>query len=270
MALILFFGDMDSCSHCKKDVPADAAIYCDLCHSCLHSTCSGLSRNDVLYMRSKNRKLTYHCATCTDLKSQLSKIHQLTDLVNSLQNEILSLKAKVDVAASITGGKPDITHNLTIAEDIISEVMEREKRRNNLIIFNLPEMERATRIEQTAADTASVQDIFTYLGVSTEVSNPVRLGKYDPTSIQRKRPLRITLPSTTVINEVLRGNKKIKQMERFKSVVINKDKTPNQLRFFKSVKEQLNARLSSGETALTIRYIRDVPTIVEMGNHSGN
>ncbi|KAK9685607.1 CENP-B N-terminal DNA-binding domain [Popillia japonica] len=143
-------------------------------------------------------------------------------------------------------------HNLTIAEDIISEVMEREKRRNNLIIFNLPEMERATRIEQTAADTASVQDIFTYVGVSTEVSNPVRLGKYDPTSIQRKRPLKITLPSAAVINEVLRGNKKIKQMERFKSVVINKDKTPNQLRFFKSVKEQLSARLSSGETALTI------------------
>lgn len=152
-------------------------------------------------------------------------------------------------------GKLDILPNLMDMENIISEVVEREKRKNNLIIFNLPEVGKITRTEQAAADTAAVQDILIYLDVSADVSYPIRLAKYDPTNVLRKRPLKITLSSTAAINEVLRDNKKLRESERFKSIYIAKHRTPHQINLYKSVKQQLNARLSSGETALTIRYI---------------
>lgn len=56
-------------------------------------------------------------------------------------------------------------------------------------------------------------------------------------------------------------------MEKFESVVINKNEISNQIGFVKSVKEQLAVRLSSGKATLTIRYICTYVTCQQLPNH---
>ncbi|GJQ81977.1 hypothetical protein Trydic_g6857 [Trypoxylus dichotomus] len=66
----------------------------------------------------------------------------------------------------------------------------------------------ASRAKQISADTASIKDIFTKLPV--DASNPIHLGKYDSMNITRRRLVKITWPSTTCVNKVLRNSRKLK------------------------------------------------------------
>ncbi|GJQ80578.1 hypothetical protein Trydic_g19982 [Trypoxylus dichotomus] len=49
--------------------------------------------------------------------------------------------------------------------------MEKEKRKRNLVIFNLPELESVLRAEQISADTASIKDIFTKINLPVDTWN---------------------------------------------------------------------------------------------------
>lgn len=45
--------------------------------------------------------------------------------------------------------------------------------------------------------------------------------------------------------------------------MLKNDLTRNQRRYFKTLQSELNRRLANGERNLTIRYVDNVPTIVD-------
>ncbi|KAK9670996.1 hypothetical protein QE152_g41047, partial [Popillia japonica] len=92
---------------------------------------------------------------------------------STLQNELRELKeeCKVNDFSNVDKDTPDVF----MMEKIVQEVAEREKRRNNLIIFNVPELEGGSKTDQVAADTASVADILKIVDISLERVSPTRL-----------------------------------------------------------------------------------------------
>lgn len=250
------------CYVCNIDASEENGIACDLCHAIVHTTCSGLSRTEIQCIKNKNRKLTFHCDTCMDVKSQLSKIRELTETVSTLQNEITSLKEKLSPLTS----NFDQRLNPFEVEDIIREVSEREHRKNNLIIFNLSELPNASREEQCAGDLETIREVFSGLGVTANILNSQRMGRFDPTIEDRKRPLKITLSDSNMIPGILRKAKELRKNEKFKVIYISKDRTPFQIKLYKTIKEQLNTRLAAGESDIFIKYVGDIPRIVSRRN----
>lgn len=247
------------CYICKGDLIIENEISCDLSKEPMHSTCSGMSRLEIQCFKSKGRTLSFYCTSCRDVKQLLSKMDQLTSVVDSLRDEIENLKKPaLSNASSPTNDLDHITF-----ENIVSEVTERLKRRNNLIIFNLPELETGGKAEQIASDIDSVREILGPLNVPFEGLIPVRLGKFDASQHPRKRPLKLSLRNQEDVIHSLRGSSKLKQIEKFKSVSLSKDKTPLQNSLYRTVKHQLRERTDAGEVGLRIKYFNDVPKIIQ-------
>ncbi|KAJ3646450.1 hypothetical protein Zmor_024038 [Zophobas morio] len=89
----------------------------------------------------------------------------------------------------------------------------------------------------------------------------IRLGKRNTEAI-RPRPIKVTINDENDLMYFIPEAKKRKDVEYYQNCSIVSDKTPQQLAYYKEVKQQLKTRMDNGETNLRIRHINDVPKIV--------
>ncbi|GJQ76674.1 hypothetical protein Trydic_g15530 [Trypoxylus dichotomus] len=237
-----------SCGICSKELVSEKEIACDLCRKVMHSVCAGLSIAEMQCLKSRDRKVSFYCAVCSDFEQQL---HNLTSLVHDLQNEIKELKKK-----TASGMDMDIFDR----EAVIQEVMDREWRTESIMFFNVPEETSGDKNCQVADDVVTCKNILSTL---TGPIRPIRLGRYDPSKSNRKRPIKITPRSNGQVNRAIRNYKHLKCSTVFKLVNVSKDKTPQQIVLYRRVREELHARKSTGESDIYIKYIRDIPKIVK-------
>ena len=72
------------------------------------------------------------------------------------------------------------------------------------------------------------------------------------------RPLKLTLKSASHVKWILKNREKIMPS----GVACASDKTLRQQEYYKSLKDQLDARQKDGEKDLKIKYVKGVPRIV--------
>lgn len=243
------------CSICSKDLSPEKEVACDLCKHFVHSVCSGLSRLETQCLKSKDRKITFYCPECSDFKAQLKNMHTLTKLVQDLRDEVNTLKRNA---------AHDVEGDVYQTEKVVQELMDRERRKNNIVLFNITEANAGDKNDQVAADVTTCKEILSVLGVSPNIPiKPVRLGKFDPTKADRKRPIKIDLGDTVLVDKVIRNCKHLRTSTTFNSVGISKDRTPSQTAFYHKVRQELLRRKDAGETNIFIKYVKDMPTIVK-------
>ena len=112
-------------------------------------------------------------------------------------------------------------------DENVAELRERERRKNNIIVFNIEESSKDNSEERKQDDKAAVHDILFELNIATELSNPVRLGpKRDGSSYPR--PMRITDEDETMKWNVLKEAKNLRNAreEALKKVYTKKNMTP--------------------------------------------
>ncbi|KAJ3646788.1 hypothetical protein Zmor_024360 [Zophobas morio] len=131
------------CSRCNEDGPD---INCNLCKIRFHGSCAGLSRSEISCIKSANRKLKFFCDECLDLKSWSKKIVDLQSELKDLKTEVSSLKSLLD--EKITERSVNAVDNSSINQNsdcnmIINEVLERQKREANVIMFNVTESQKS-------------------------------------------------------------------------------------------------------------------------------
>ncbi|GJQ88113.1 hypothetical protein Trydic_g8620 [Trypoxylus dichotomus] len=131
-------------------------------------------------------------------------------------------------------------------------------------------MDSGSKTEQISEDTSVIKEMFSAMNIKVDTISPIRLGKYDPTSSARRRPVRIRLPHTDGVADVIRLSGKLKSIDKFKLVSLSRDRTPTQIGYYKRIKHQLTDRTLAGETGLSIKYIHGVPKVVQARNYSGN
>lgn len=249
-----------ACSSCKENVAPDKEVICDLCRYRFHATCVGVSRTEAQCLRGKDRKVTFYCPNCSDFKLQLRNLHDLTATVTHLQKEIEQIRERA------VQGSPKENMDVFETENIIHEVAERERRKNNLIIFNVPEESSGTKNSQISADVATVGEIFQTLNISSTDAKPLRLGKFDPSKSDRKRPLKITLPDVQDVKKALKNYKNLREVDKFKTFYLSKDKTPFQVNLYRKARKELLDRRAAGEHDVRIKYVNDVPRIVKINS----
>lgn len=266
--------DSQNCGSCNIVVRDDeAAIECELCRFWFHCTCQNVSKK--LYDTISDPDcdaLHWYCRTCngtagnmlimmTSLQSKQSKL-QLE--MNGLKDEMKDCKIEiVDSQQRIEKTLEEFKQEISDREDSslhcsmdkveklftdkLEDFEEREKRKNNLIIFGIPESHSLNPESRKKEDLDNVYSIFHRdLDVkSQEVKTLYRLGKKSDSP----RPLKVVMGNEATREEILREARKI----RLNTVQINKDFTKTERSEYKRLKKEMLERTEKGEENLVIR-----------------
>ena len=150
-------------------------------------------------------------------------------------------------------------------EEQFEEKEEREKRKNNIVIVNIPESDKETNKEREIDDITHAASLLNkVLEVNEEeISNPIRIGKKREGN-KKPRMLKLTITSEekkkNIIKNAYQLNLNVK--DPYKRVYINNDLTPMQRDQEHRLRDELRRRKADGETNLKIRsgkIVREEP-----------
>ena len=153
----------------------------------------------------------------------------------------------------------DQTHAAPVQQQIVGmfdQYLDKEKRKNNVVVFNLPESTCQTNSDRMKEDVNSfIQMVREDLHLSVSVSKCFRVGKRVDT---RPRLLIVSLESEWDKWDVLRQAPLLKYANRSPRVFINPDLSVHERVEAKRLREELAKRKASGETNIKIQRGRIV------------
>lgn len=262
---------MNNCINCSGAIkPNSTTIHCDVCHNNLHLQCVGLTEGDMKFTRSKSKSVKVVCNNCSCNMNQFKNFKELTDSLRHEFTNSLNL-IRADFEAQINNLKMSMTSVIPPSpvvqtEEIIQEVIERQKRQNNIIIFGIPEQDNSLdNTQRTEQDNLVTNNVLHLVkpSLQTNVIKIQRLGRYNLDNT-RARPIKVTFDNCTEISDILRNGKNLKSKAEFNMVSLSLDRTPKQLEYYKLLKQQLTERIAKGENNLRIRHFNGVPKIVHL------
>ena len=131
----------------------------------------------------------------------------------------------------------DSVENIT--SSLANEQKEREKRKLNVIVYNVPESNATTGLERKEEDLTRLNCLFKdYLQVSPDITKVIPLGKKS----DKPRLLKVSVASIDQRSNILRNKVKFKQdsnPEHVKNIYISPDFTPLEQKRRKALHEQL-------------------------------
>lgn len=268
----------NKCPNCNAAIKAGTSTQCDGCHADVHLSCVGMNLDDIRITRNKSKSVKILCSQCnkymgeigvikglissikdefvkrfTSIEDRLERI-PLID-VDEMKTSIQNLQKKVDgikIPDSVTSS------SINDYEDLIQEVSEREKRKKNLMLFNVSEQNHSSADERNAADREIVNSILRSANIPDSEFKIIRLGKY---GVSNNRPLKIIFKNEGNVHAVI---KKAKDIRREKNISVSYDRTPKQIEYFRRLKESMNERIGNGETNLCIKYVDGRPKITHL------
>lgn len=246
--LIVNYNMAIICCKCNTDIDEnDNYFECDSCRRPIHANyaCSELSASEIKCMQLKKRILRF---LCTDCNKGLLLIPSLVRSIEELKVDIENLKLKCINTSNANSGQP-LKVNEIAPEEIISEMLERQKRANNIMIANLNEPNSNTE------DLTSVKSLLKEINVDVDDIKVTRIGKPNK---QRPRLLKVILKNPEDAITVLKSKRNIKET----NIKIFQDQTKRQIQYYKDIKNELQRLIDNGDNTKTIRYINNKPTIV--------
>ena len=139
-------------------------------------------------------------------------------------------------------------------KDIVSKVesLEREKRRNNLVLYNLKESDKDEAMQRYVEDENHIKKIFgqELQRDNFKIERIVRLGiKKD----NLRRPTLVEMRSEREKIDILRNAKMMRYSTEYPKLYINKDLTVTERKRVKELRDQLRERRNGGEGEFIIK-----------------
>ena len=146
---------------------------------------------------------------------------------------------------------------------VFDEFLEKDKRKNNLVIHNLPESEVSSLAERSEKDIKLFKDVVRdTFKMNVTVSKAFRVGKVVQT---KPRLLIITLATPGVKGDILRIAPQLRNSDTWGNIYITPDLTKTEREAARKVREELAARRAAGESNLTIRKGKVVSVVQPAG-----
>lgn len=273
------------------------------CQRWLHRECLGISKTEYQRICADNKLKWYCSRTdCVQSSDQpqnliLSQLTLLTAKITDLADKVdvlISLPAKVDNLVSQMEGlnknlsqlenRLSVNESKVIAlekkieesahsdgktegntESIIAEISDRARRSKNVMLFNLPESQDKNveaRIKHDNELVSRLLDSF----LSDASSNSFKTARVGKRNLNKIRPLKVILNNESDVIRFLSGfsSESAARMDQsFSTVKASRDRTPREMELFKSLKSELEERVSQGEEGLSIKYKNNIPSIVK-------
>lgn len=182
-----------------------------------------------------------------------TKISDLTVMATATENKILSIESEIKTIKNknvIEG-----TSAPGFDENIMRELQERATREKNVIVVGIPECKTMDSDEGRTYDASEVYKVLSnMIQDCPKPSRVLRLGKPNPA---KDRNIKVCFESAHTAKLLLR-NKNTLQSD----IKLYSDQTPAQQSYMKELKNELERRITNGESDITIKYVKGVPKIV--------
>ena len=234
------------------------AYYCSL------NQCASLNKK-LIYDHLSSLKQNADIPTLRSLQTEQTNLHRIISDISNKLNELSSQNRNLqkqieDVCFQITSPQNQITGTsetvsqttaptsespTTAALSIADELADRERRKNNLIIYNLPE----------STDNSKDKSFFTELcksvfDTTVKITKSLRLGKKHE---NKNRPLLIGLENQQNVVNITSRAAYLRHHDKYENIYIAPDMTKYQRSKHKQLVDELKRRKSNGENNLIIR-----------------
>ena len=271
------------CGTCKKNCTNEnMGMFCELCLTWYHAICVDIPKDGYEWLK-KVKGSKWFCSGCG------SKVDQILDKANSLEVETKILRTDMDDVKTRLE-KVEKKLQGSVKQEIgtaLNEQVDIEKRKMNLIVFNLPEPENVEKTvwdleTKVARDTEAMTEIIkNELQIEipeNTIINARRLGKLDTESEGAKkgspkpRPLRITFSDIKRKRDILTVAKNLRDSsnEIAKKLFINPDLTPEQRKQDQELRKEMWRRRTENNENVVIRRGEIVTVNVDVRKTRGN
>ena len=251
--------DQAPCHMCKKTITMENdGIKCNFCEHWLCYPCSKLKRVVYQALRESPDNVMWFCDYCCTAFPGVKKVMVQ---IGSLEDKYTNLEERVDKLEENSQNEKKIKE---FCRKELLEQQEIEKRKLNLVVFNVPESEEQSPESKKADDIEKINELLDGpMKLDAEyiqIQNPFRLGALKagkPNEPQKPRPIKITVDSFDHKNKILKANAELrKETGKFKSLFFTPDLTQmqrkeafllrEQLRYQKNVLKKQNVKISRG------------------------
>ena len=266
---------LDVCQICNESVSEDC-IECYWCSRWEHRACAKLKETELVVLSSGSKNILYFCSCCLSvlpdaLSSFKPNVLALEETCKKLQQSVENLSSQIaTLSASNKNLQTEIentseslnsipTNSATVpspssAMSIIDELADRDRRKKNIIVYNLPEPASNDKSD-SAQNNQSDSDAFSALcssvyNSSFTITKLLRLGKKQPNKI---RPLLICFEHEEDRVTVLSHSHQLCKKDAYKNVFISPDRTKFEREKHKNLVSGLKNRRLNGEKDLVIR-----------------
>ena len=247
------------CLRCTEHVKhRSESVECTMCNNWVHVKCEpdltvdtyrALCAAAELRKAGGKSSLHWSCASCSSYASKFNtsilELHmRLTKVeancsenskdIEMVQKDVNALQEKVEAIST-----DSITKNSSAT--IFNELREREQRKNNIIIYNVPEPTGNNKDERKENDMKNLQsicaDINVELNLDEECKFITRLGLYNK---ERKRPMLVGFHKNDIKTLILRNSNKLHNKRE--NVKISHDLTNQQRNEEKNLEGEAEAK----------------------------
>lgn len=172
------------------------------------------------------------------------------------ENRNLKLKiGNIEERISSIENNRNLNQHSSFEHDVIEELMDRQVRSNNVILFNLPENENESDLE-------NIKNILSNLNENIGNFTFSRLGKIKSTIPDRPRPVKVRLTEQSDVFTILRSQRNLKNSTQWSNIHFSSDKTIKQRDEMANLRKTLQNRRGKGEQNLIIKYVKGIPKII--------
>ena len=159
--------------------------------------------------------------------------HQVKDLTELVSNKEEDRTNKCDIGNQMQA---------TVTE-ALEEKAEKEEKKNNIIMFKVPEPETSNEKKEAEDDVAIVKEILGNIhpdidNVVLNVKNVTRMGKNRRTGYTR--PIKIEFQEDDSKGKVFRNSAKLKAHDKFSTINVSNDKTRKEIEADRKLKKDLD------------------------------
>ena len=246
--------DFDICGACNQPVPEDAkALECQLCDLWYHIECEGIAVDKYELLEPVRELVKWFCKKCDRTFAKMKQE------INSLKTRVTELETRMETKI-----------NDKISE-VVGERMERDRRKNNLMYFDLPEAPNSVKgKDRETHDLELLESLGNGIQAKelnieeAKVVSTFRLGKKREDGTIR--PLCVQLSDPKLKFSVIAAARKLRNAKDWRGdVFIAPDLTKLQRAEGKKLRAELKERTDRGEENLMIRYGK---IIVKTDNNS--
>ena len=183
----------------------------------------------------------------SDVENNKTSTASNTSRLERLDTDITTLKESVKEDSAIS--KNNLKYSINL---------DRNERRQNVIIFGVPEDELKVGEVVASADIHKCNLLFQIMGIDEVCRNAVkeifRLGKIDVGDTEKRRPLKVKFTSSAPASAALSAGQKLKQIEG-QSIYVKPDKTKGEQEEFKRLgkrKEELLKEYNNDNTRVKL------------------
>ena len=203
-------------------------------------------------------------ANQTKLMQQSIRDHQTqkgtyADIVKGACSDVLDkVSAKVSSIPQITANQ-NATKDLQNVAQIFDDFIDKDKRKNNIVVHNLAEATGNSAKEKIDKDVLLFQEMVKEsFHLNVAVSKGFRVGRVVP---NKARLLIITLDTPGAKHDLLRLAPQLKGTDKWGNIYLTPDLTKAEREAARKLREQLAARRAAGEANITIRKGKIVSTV---------